>query len=216
VNEAYEKAVKDYAGAAIGSDTFMRAFWSDIKSFVETGFVNSLTQILLKLTAPGVPDIYQGTEAADMSLVDPDNRRMPDYQQLMRTDEEPNSSFAAAKASLVRTALALRNRHPELFAFGDYIPLETTGRRRDNVLGFARRHGRQAAITVVPRLVHEAVAWGALLSPAYWGDTAIRVPDDVRSVRDASDAKLRRAADGSLRIADIYDARPFALLIAED
>ena len=217
VNKPYETAVKNYADAAISSEAFTRGFWRDIGPFVETGMVNSLTQTLLKLTVPGVPDIYQGTEVADMSLVDPDNRRMPDYERLTLAGKEPgDGDFTAIKTCLMRTTLTLRNRHSDLFALGDYVALESTGERRDNVLAFARQHGRLAAITVVPRLVHEAVASRQLLSQSYWGNTAIGIPKYLQSVRAATGAQREFSTKGALRIADIFQEQPFALLIAED
>ncbi|WP_449111143.1 malto-oligosyltrehalose synthase [Rhizobium sp.] len=211
VNEAYEKAVKDYATAAIGSATFIGGFWTDIQPFVRTGVINSVTQTLLKLTVPGVPDIYQGTEAADMSLVDPDNRRMPDDGHLMSGHED--TSFESAKTCLIRTALRLRNHHPELFACGDYIPLDVAGRRRDNIVAFARRHHGRLAITVAPRLVHQASATDALQSPAYWDDTAVILPKGARLKSD--DGAYGMTAEGRIRISELFRREPYALLIAE-
>lgn len=209
VKKDYETAVAIYAAVAIGSVYFMRGFWRDIQPFVRTGLVNSLTQTLLKLTAPGVPDIYQGTEDADTSLVDPDNRRIPDYDRLMRPEPD---SFAAAKSGLIRSALSLRGRHPELFASGDYVALETTGRRADNIVAFARMHGSQLAIVVAPRLVHEAVAADTLLSPVYWEDTAVRLPDGVDSLTDVDGA----GCGGAMEVASLFRDRAFALLVGEN
>lgn len=215
VNEAYEKAVKDYAAAAIGSDAFMTGFWRDIRPFVETGFVNSLTQTLLKLTAPGVPDIYQGAEAADMSLVDPDNRRMPHYERLIQAaGYQDIEGFEMEKQHLLRTALALRNRHAALFAFGDYVPLVSVGRRRANVVAYARRHNDLIAVSVTPRLIHEAVAAGTLLSAAYWEDTSIHLPEGARLLETA-DTTYQSEPDGSLKIAHLFQSKPYALLMAE-
>ena len=215
VNEDYERAVKDYAAAAIDSEAFMTRFWRDIRPFVQTGLVNSLTQTLIKLTAPGVPDIYQGTEGSDTSLVDPDNRRMPDYGALAAPGEEPSpADFAATKAWLIRAGLGLRRRHPDIFSRGDYVPLAAEGARRDNVVAFARRHRGRSAIVVAPRLVHDAVSSGTLLSHDHWRDTAVLLPKDMRTARDAfGDGEVPHRA-GRLAVADLFGPRPFALLIA--
>jgi (1->4)-alpha-D-glucan 1-alpha-D-glucosylmutase len=212
INEAYEQAVMNYAAAAIGSKEFMLGFWRDIRPFVETGFINSLTQTLLKLTAPGVPDIYQGTETADTSLVDPDNRRLPDYARLTSAGISSSiDGFTLAKTRLIRETLAFRKRYADLFVLGDYVALESTGTRADNVLAFGRRHQKLIAVTLVPRLVHDAVGSGMLFSQAYWADTAITLPEGAR-LRDAEHAL---AAGGSLKVADLFRTTPYALLIAE-
>ena len=125
------------------------------------GALNSLSQITLKAMMPGVPDLYQGTEFWDLSLVDPDNRRpvdfseraavlkhveRPDWQALAR--EWPNGHI---KLAWTRHLLRLRNDLADVFATGDYEPLEVSGPHRDHVITFARRRGRHAVITAVAR-----------------------------------------------------------------
>ena len=216
VNEGYERAARAYAAAAIRSQVFMTGYWRDIRPFVRTGLVNSLVQTLLKLTAPGVPDIYQGTEGYDMSLVDPDNRRMPDYRNLVIPKAEPAwDDFTATKTWLIATVLNLRRSHIDLFTEGDYVPLESTGIRKGKVIAFARRRGHVSAITVTPRLVHHAVSSGSLLSRDYWGDTAIDLPSDMRMVRDALGSSRTWSVDGRFTVADVFRRRPFMLLMAE-
>lgn len=215
VNGPYEQAVKTYAAAAINSESFMTGFWRDIQPFVRTGLVNSLTQTLVKLTAPGIPDIYQGTEASDTSLVDPDNRRMPEYHQLAVPDKEPRyDDFPAMKAWLIRCGLSLRQRHPDLFAQGDYVPLESTGKHKDNVVAFARRRRGDVAVVVAPRLVHAAVSADTLLLAEYWSDTAIKLPEGVSSLRDALGAADIHSFDGRIVVAELFRPRPLALLVA--
>ena len=131
---------------------------------------NSLTLTLLKLTCPGVPDIYQGNETYDLSLVDPDNRRPVDYaKRRSMLDElesiERGGDLAAgahglastlgdgrAKMWIVWRTLALRRSYRELFDFGQYVPLQTTGSRSEHVIAFVRRHGGKTAVTVGGRL----------------------------------------------------------------
>jgi len=215
VDTAYERAVNNYAASAIASDDFMTGFWKDIRPFVRTGLINSLTQTLIKLTAPGVPDIYQGAEGADFSLVDPDNRQMPDFRSLVPSEKAPSIvDFPAMKTWLVQRGLALRNHHPALFALGDYAPLESIGLRSGNVVAFARRHARQAVVVVAPRLVYDAVSADLLLSDKYWGDTAIEIPAGIRSIRNILDTGELGPAN-RLAVADLFRKQPFALLRAE-
>jgi (1->4)-alpha-D-glucan 1-alpha-D-glucosylmutase len=216
VNETYEVAVKNYVSSAIASEAFIGRFWQDIRPFVRTGLINSLSQTLIKLTAPGIPDIYQGAEASDTSLVDPDNRRIPDFGRFTTREEPPPvDDFAATKTWLIRRGLALRNRHAELFVYGRYSPLETSGKCAANVAAFARQYDDQSVITVVPRLVHGAVSTDTLLAEVFWGDTAIGMPHGIRQIVDAlGDAEFRPA--GTLRVAKLFAERPFALLLTQN
>lgn len=217
VNQAYERAVKDYAAAAIGSASFMTRFWQDILPFVRTGLVNSLSQTLVKLTAPGVPDIYQGTEASDTSLVDPDNRRPPDYRRLeVPLDEPPRDDFAATKAWLTRRVLECRKSHFDLFTDGDYLPLELVGARKDNILAFARRLDGRTVVVAAPRLVHSAVSAGTLLSADYWQDTAVLLPEATALLRDGLGPGEIRTAGGQTAAAEIFRHRPIALLLSDN
>jgi (1->4)-alpha-D-glucan 1-alpha-D-glucosylmutase len=126
-----------------------------------SGALNSLSQITLKATMPGVPDFYQGTELWDLSLVDPDNRgpvdfagraralaasEMPDWDGLVQ--DWPDGRV---KLAWTRHLLKLRNELADVFTHGDYQSLEVIGPHRDHVIAFARRHGRDAAITVVTK-----------------------------------------------------------------
>jgi len=160
------------------------------------GRLSSLSQTLLKLSSPGVPDIYQGTELWDLSLVDPDNRRPVDLgyrqnllQELYSTSEgQPCTESARAlldtlvdgKAKLYVTwkTLSLRREHPEWFAEGDYLALSVQGPRADHICAFARIYRDRILITAVPRWFsrlgndHGSIPLG----PAVWGDTWIEAP----------------------------------------
>jgi (1->4)-alpha-D-glucan 1-alpha-D-glucosylmutase len=213
IDKPYEDAVGHYAAAAIGTPSFIIEFWRDIRPFVRTGMINSLTQILLKLTAPGIPDIYQGTETSDTSLVDPDNRRIPEHQRLAVLGEAPPlSDFRATKTWLIGRVLDLRRRFPDLFAQGDYIPRESIGPRAGNVVAFARRWGGHTTLVVAPRLVHGATTAGTLLSAGYWGDTAIKLPEGMVSLADMLGETNLEARNGVVAMADLFRLRPFALL----
>lgn len=167
-NDAYEKTVLDYASHLLSpaNQTFLQDFCGSLQPFIHAGLVNSLTQTVIKLTAPGVPDIYQGSEALNFSLVDPDNRREPDFAALERLlDEDENSdSFTEEswlsgqlKQHVIARLLRFRQQQPTLFRKGDYLPLAATGKRAENVIAFARAEGDDALIVIAPRLVFEAL-----------------------------------------------------------
>jgi (1->4)-alpha-D-glucan 1-alpha-D-glucosylmutase len=125
------------------------------------GALNSLSQLTLKATMPGVPDFYQGTEFWDLSLVDPDNRRQVDFSErasVLKSTEEPDWpglvqdwQSGHVKLAWTRQLLKLRAELADVFTCGDYIPLDVKGRDADHVVAFARRHGKEAAITIVAR-----------------------------------------------------------------
>ncbi|KAA0968942.1 malto-oligosyltrehalose synthase [Aureimonas fodinaquatilis] len=155
----YEQALQDFAGRALNDATFMGRFWQKAQPFVAAGALTSLSQSLIRMTAPGVPDIYQGTEFFDNSLVDPDNRRQVDYAHRMAaaSDSVPDDwRSGAVKAWLLRRMMAARAATPELFTYGSYRPLEVTGENAENFVAFAR-HDNQGrfAITIAPRLTYD-------------------------------------------------------------
>jgi (1->4)-alpha-D-glucan 1-alpha-D-glucosylmutase len=163
-NDAYEAGLRTYIARILDrsvSAEFLNALETFGRRVSLLGALNSLSQITLKATIPGVPDFYQGTEFWDLSLVDPDNRRpvdfaeraavlpsmeTPDWENLVQT--WPNGHV---KLAWTRHLLRLRTELADVFAYGDYQPLETTGAHRDHVIAFARRRGRDAAITAVAK-----------------------------------------------------------------
>lgn len=173
-NEPYEKAVLSYARHLLAADN--RAFLDDfshaLQPFIRAGLVNSLTQTVIKLTAPGVPDIYQGCEALDFSLVDPDNRREPDFAQLtQQLDTASAPDFTCQqdwlsgrlKQQIIARVLHLRRDYPQLFRFGDYQPLSVTGEHPEKVVAFARQDSDSALLVIAPRLIFSDAQWGHTL-----------------------------------------------------
>ncbi|CAN5391201.1 malto-oligosyltrehalose synthase [soil metagenome] len=164
-DEEYEKACLDFvdALAATGLPSRLTLLSSFAEQIAPAGAVGSLVQTLLRMTVPGVPDLYQGTEFWDLSLVDPDNRRPVDFTARQATLEStaPFDELVerwhdgAIKLQLTARTLAARLAQPELFADGDYIPIEVAGGFANRFMAFARRQGGSWALVVVPRL-----AWG--------------------------------------------------------
>ena len=207
----YERALRDFVAAVLTD----KAFVSDLEAFCEPlvapGRVNSLAQTLVKLTAPGVPDIYQGTEAWDLSLVDPDNRRPVAHAELDRivgTLEGWDHAVSADEAGgpklyLIKTALSVRSRWPEAFGSGStYRPLRASGAKKDHVVAFERGDERGSrVVTVVPRLV-----W----SLGEWGDTTLELPPG-RWREELGGAVF----SGRTRLADLTRGVPLALLVRQ-
>jgi len=160
------------------------------------GAWHSLSQVLLKITSPGVPDFYQGTELWDFSLVDPDNRRPVDYQKRIRLLQGLRRKEAKEPASFIKgmvrhwergdiklyvtyKALNFRKFYPDLFAQGDYLPLAVTGPRRRNVIAFARRRGNVWATVVVARLISEIMSQDLGFDPEVWQKTLLHLPPEA-------------------------------------
>jgi (1->4)-alpha-D-glucan 1-alpha-D-glucosylmutase len=235
---AYEEALQQFVRVALDAsrpNPFLKDFATLREMVAHAGAINALAQQLLKLTAPGVPDIYQGTELWDQSLVDPDNRRPVDYTgrtRLLRGLARRRSSRRLAaelletkadgrvKLYLTSRALACRAAYPNLFARGDYIPLAAEGAATDHIVAFGRRDGENEFITVVPRLVVGLTRKELVdpIGPEVWGDTQLLLPDAETGTRYRdvfSDETVRAAAgdDGaSLPVSEIFASFPFALL----
>ncbi|HSK86181.1 MAG TPA: malto-oligosyltrehalose synthase [Rubrobacter sp.] len=200
VNEEYEEGVAGYVDALLSATSpFLQVFLPFQRRVARIGALNSLSQSLLKLTIPGVPDVYQGNEVWDFSLVDPDNRRPVDFElrkrllaDLRRLDlsdvrallKDGSWQDGRPKLYLIWKALEMRRESPELFEDGGYVALRAVGERREHIVAFARRHGREVAITVAPRLYAKMMdAEGPLVAaPEAWGDTSILLPGDLAEV----------------------------------
>jgi (1->4)-alpha-D-glucan 1-alpha-D-glucosylmutase len=220
------------------------AFLDDFRAFqrriTRYGFLNSLSQTLLKITAPGVPDTYQGTELWDFSLVDPDNRRPVDYENrrrlladLLERAAEPKrrsdlaaelvDTIADGRIKLYVTTLALRCRraNPGLFSVGSYFALEPKGPRAEHVFGFVRRHLERAAFVAVPRLVAKLLPDPDALPHGreIWGETMLPLPDELagRSWHSLLTGEVLKATrdEGrpALPAAKVFARFPVALLL---
>jgi (1->4)-alpha-D-glucan 1-alpha-D-glucosylmutase len=235
---AYEEATSSFITdvlATTRNEGFLKSFQFFQKRLSFFGQYNSLAQVLLKLTCPGVPDFYQGTELWDFSLVDPDNRRVVDYEVRNRLLEEVKTGFdrSADKAAFFRSlnehapdgrtklfliwrALKVRNEQIDLFTHGTYAPLPANGEREEHVLAFARRLQARRVIVIVPRLIcglldgKEKPPLGAEV----WGDTKIQLPADAGadSFKNAFTGEKIKPKDGALAVADMFKTFPVAIL----
>jgi len=226
-NEAYEKAVIGYARKLLSPEntTFLTDFAETLQPFIRAGLVNSLTQTILKLTAPGVPDIYQGSEAIDLSLVDPDNRREPDFGMLQEQLSEKDAPRSACeqewrsgwlKQHVIATLLRLRQEAPTLFRQGEYLPLSATGENKDNIVAFARVEADDALIVIAPRLVFAFQETLPRSNSRRWAQTEIALPAKLAQ-RRYRDIYTGQIIDPQERIGlpGVFGEHPFALLLAE-
>ncbi len=193
----------------------MRAeIFAFIQEIAPAGAVNGLAQTLLRLTAPGVPDLYQGTELWDFSLVDPDNRRPVDFalRQKMLGDETRLASWrdGAIKQRLIVQALALRNALPDLFADGSYEPVEVEGRFADHIVAFVRRHKTDAILAVVPRLPSALIRDPADLSLDLQ-DTRLSFSEEL-TLFNAVDERTAPITSRNAALQQILSRWPVALL----
>jgi (1->4)-alpha-D-glucan 1-alpha-D-glucosylmutase len=209
---AYDAALRDFVVALYGDEDFLESVAAFVAPLVTPGRVNALSTLLLKLTSPGVPDVYQGCESWALSLVDPDNRRPVDFaarRALLTRAHEVSAAQAwrdeadtgLPKLLLLHRALKLRERRPELFgAAGAYTPLQVRGDAASHAIAYARG-ATPGAVTVVPRLP---------LGLRDWSDTAVSLPDG-----EWLDQLCGQRFAGETRVADLLRDFPVALLARE-
>ena len=212
-------------------DAFIDAILTDVEAggFVESmsaaagrvaaiGVTNSLTQVLLKIACPGIPDVYQGNEGWDLHLVDPDNRRPVDFAARRElagvldarswTDLLTRWQDGGIKMRVLRDLLRFRARHRALFELGDYQPVPTRGPFADRVIAFSRSHAAGALVIVAPRL---SARVGTPPLGAVWGDTAIAHGLDDGVLRDVLTGREWKAENSSA-LRDVLVELPIAAL----
>jgi len=187
-DEAYESRCHDLARALLDPER-SPAFLDDMTAFVAriapAAAANGLAQLALRYTVPGVPDLYQGTETADLSLVDPDNRRPVDYARLQASLD----GKTPAKMALIRQLLAMRRDHPTLFSEGRYEPIAVTGIRGDQVLAF-RRIGDDASLRCVVPLRCAECHLDRIDARDWWGDTALAFGETLADLLGARSVSI--------------------------
>jgi (1->4)-alpha-D-glucan 1-alpha-D-glucosylmutase len=243
-SDDYDAAVKAFVFALL-SDEPDNLFLADFRLFQSRiayfGQFNALSQLLLKLVCPGVPDVYQGTELWDYSLVDPDNRRPVDFKlrratlrDMQRRSSGPGADLAALAADLMESSadgriklyvlwrtLTYRRDHPDLFGHGAYTALRTDGSRREHALALARSIDDEQVIAVVPRLP-VGLCGGAQQPPCgdVWRDTTLRLPRSrtppvFRNLFTGEAISPSPDSPGRLPLAQALASFPVALLIRE-
>jgi (1->4)-alpha-D-glucan 1-alpha-D-glucosylmutase len=235
---AYVAMVKTFVAGALDpvrSSAPLRELEKFVARIARPGYWNGLSQTLLKIVLPGVPDIYQGSELWDFSLVDPDNRRPVDWaaRRALLTAMRPHPERPVAtlladfmkspedgriKMFVTSRALGLRRAQSQLFREGGYQSLGTSGVCRDQTIAFARVHGSEAAVLVVGRhytRLSDGGQWP--VGRAVWQDTRVALPEGLagRRYRDVFTGTVHDAQSGdqvSLPLAQLLEHLPVALL----
>jgi (1->4)-alpha-D-glucan 1-alpha-D-glucosylmutase len=240
-NRKYEEALTAFAGAIlkpVRGNRFLIDFLPFQQMVSHYGMFNSLSQALLKICSPGVPDFYQGTELWDFSLVDPDNRRPIDYEKRigilagLRQKEMEMTGVDLAwelslakedgriKLYLIHKALNYRRAKRSLFEEGEYLPLEAEGIKAENICAFVRRAGRKCVVTAVPRFLTRIISGGGSVpfGKAVWEDTrlTLTIGEPGMQFRNVFTGEIVTAQSQgektSLLLADVFACFPAAML----
>jgi (1->4)-alpha-D-glucan 1-alpha-D-glucosylmutase len=214
----YEQALERFVEQSLQNPTFVADVKNTVARLAHIGLLVGLSQALVKVAAPGVPDYYQGTELWDFSLVDPDNRRPVDYAlrtNLLkrRGDFLQNLPDGRAKLHVMRKGLEVRKKFPALFHGGRYTPHYADAGREENILAFSLADGRDRVVAVAPRLFSRLMEADDLapLGEKAWGDSTIKVEHETELVNVLTGE--RHAAQGGLRLAQVLSTFPVALLV---
>jgi len=244
VHTAWLKPDTDYENAFLSfiedilnpgeGNPFLKEFLPFQGKVAHYGMFNSLSQTLIKITSPGVPDFYQGTELWDLTLVDPDNRRPVDFERrkafLREIGEKENGDLlnlingllrtredGRVKLFLIHRALRARNERPEVFRSGAYIPLEAAGRYRDHIIAFGRNQGKKWAITIVPRFLTPLIREGEdPFGREVWEDTHISLPEGIAQAWKNMITDQQVNDGRKLIIGEVLTHFPVALLMKEE
>ncbi|MEO6203083.1 MAG: malto-oligosyltrehalose synthase, partial [Nitrospirales bacterium] len=240
-DETWEKAVGEFLSRILSlrpSNAFLEDFIPFQQRIAKYGIYNSLSQVLIKILAPGVPDFYQGTELWDFSLVDPDNRQPVDYllreqrlselqhlQQNTAPLDVVHSLLQDAENGLIKmylttTALHLRKSHPHLFLEGLYLPLEFKREQAHHVCGFMRKHHSHFCMIIFPRLLTNLIPDPTIspLGESVWGQTSMSLPPEfaTHSFRNILTQEIVTPQNGlgmvGLPLGTLFQHFPFALL----
>ncbi|MEX2304735.1 MAG: hypothetical protein WD595_00935, partial [Waddliaceae bacterium] len=212
-NTAYEDAIKQFTEAILQPTS---SFYKDLEPFVKRiapfGFCNSLAQTLIKITTPGIPDFYQGTETWAFTLVDPDNRERVDFTHLSKLSRQlenyqtlsQNVTDERLKLYVTKKALECRQRCKQLFQEGDFIPLTAIGKYENHLIAYARSDQKQSLITLCGRFL------AAHALKMNWKETAVKLPG--KRYKDHITGKTLYLENHMLKLNDIFDPLPIALL----
>jgi (1->4)-alpha-D-glucan 1-alpha-D-glucosylmutase len=244
-NADFEDALRGFVAVLLAEPGPVLSSMAELaRQVVRPGFWNALSRIVMHMTTPGVPDLYQGGELWSFALVDPDNRRAVDYalrrdvlaeleRRFDRADAVARTAYAGEllasaqdgriKMHVTRQLLRERRADPQLYLEGSYAPMECAGPAARHVVSYARQHAGRAAIAIVPRLARTLAGGGEPPVGDLWGDTRVFVPEALAAVKrwtcvlsGHSVEVPRDAAATGFRIADIVRHLPVALLVRAD
>ena len=223
-NEEWDTAMRDFVANILDSsprNKFLPIFLPVAQEIARLGAINSLTQTLLKLTSPGVPDVYQGNEIWDYSLVDPDNRRRVDYNRRREMLETLSTATpheliqtwpdGRIKMFLTQRVLRFHREHADLFQHGEYLPLRASGTFAECCVSFTRQLADKWILVIVPRLSSRV---GFPPIGEAWKDTAIQLPEalPVAQAHDLFTCRPVPLQDRQVNLADPLSIVPFAVI----
>jgi (1->4)-alpha-D-glucan 1-alpha-D-glucosylmutase len=242
-NQPYEKALDDFVTSTLRGSTapaFLAAFVPFQRQVARLGAINSLSQLVLRMTSPGVVDFYQGNEVWDFHLVDPDNRQPVDFEARRAMLEELTAADAGRpdldallakwpdgriKMYLAATLLRLRREMPELWLEGAYQPLRGGDSESDrHLVAFARQHGSRAAVVVAPRFLHELMPSATHWPPTgfdVWKAMHVELPAGLAGatfdnvLTGAAVRPLVSSRGATLPAADLFKTLPVAVLLTQ-
>jgi (1->4)-alpha-D-glucan 1-alpha-D-glucosylmutase len=235
-HQEYTEALRRFVARILSSGTeskpnnFLRLMHEFIPRLAWFGVINSLAETLLKLTSPGVPDVYQGQELFNFTLVDPDNRQPVDFtvaeKYLLELEHRQPSpelcrellehwTDGRLKLWTTHRGLCARSDTGELFRHGDYTPVKVEGERREHVVAFVRRHQQAAALIAVPRLSFTLMNGEPRLAKAEdWGTTRLHLPEESREFRNVlTGERVIAQPNGELLCREVFASFPVALLV---
>jgi len=232
--ENYEKSLMLFIEKTLADQEFIEKFLPFQKEISFFGKMNSLSQTVLKLTLPGVPDIYQGCELWDFSLVDPDNRRPVNFgirKQYLQEIQNgitqgknvikfvqslvDNSDDGRIKMYIIHQLLHLRKNFPELFKQGNYIPLKITGNKSNHVIAFRREYQNQQVTVITGRFFASLNGSDNFTGKKTWEDTFVHVDRSADSYNDViTGIQHYYGTEEKLSISTIFSQLPFSVLIS--
>jgi (1->4)-alpha-D-glucan 1-alpha-D-glucosylmutase len=221
-NEEYEAALERFVTASMANPLFRKELDDLVPKLAHLGYLVSLSQALVKVASPGVPDYYQGTELWDFSLVDPDNRRPVEYgvrstmlDELTKSRPAPAELLARladgrAKLHVIRQGLAVRRSHAPVFHGGRYAPIHADAGFEENVIAFSLEAAGRCIVAVAPRLFARRLGDGhAPLGAGFWAESRLVLPQGAYV-----DVMTQRGHNGgAVRLADLLAEFPVALLV---
>jgi (1->4)-alpha-D-glucan 1-alpha-D-glucosylmutase len=220
INAPYEQLSLAFLDQLLADSAFIGRLHRFVATIEPVAILNSLSALVLKTLAPGIPDFYQGSELPLLTLTDPDNRAPVDFAALERRFENartatPPLNEPAAKLWLTHRLLAARRRAPAAVSSGSYVPLVASGAHAERVFAFARHAVGEWLVVLTPRLVRPLLEPGSPGIPASaWGDTSVDPPRGVGAWESLLDH--RALAGGTGRCADLLATLPFAVLLGRE
>jgi (1->4)-alpha-D-glucan 1-alpha-D-glucosylmutase len=226
-DQDYEKAFEVFFEKIMRpGNEFLRDFIPFQQRIAGYGLINSLAQVLLKMTQPGVPDFYQGCELWDFNLVDPDNRRPVDFEcrrsilEKIKKDEGGSGHLKHLweerrngwiKLFLIWKTLKVRRKFPHVFEYGEYLPLRVAGRQKNSIIAFMRKKQSNWILVAVPRFLTGLIKENQVPAQARWDDTRILLPTKAPGQWDDVMPGRKKNFTGQIPAAGLFEHFPVSL-----